>query len=154
MPFLCLIYITHFHMLIFTCCSLHENKHVISHCSYNRGVFLSSFNPKISLKINFIFSLYLHIVSQLTSGKYVLYRLRMYQVGFISLCNRLYQIFSSRQFSNVGTFKYKKQLRCHCSFFQKLLAKILQRCHVFGVAIEFLGNSKVHYSQFNYVPHI
>ena len=61
MPFLCLIYITHFHMLIFTCCSLHENKHVISHCSYNRGVFLSSFNPKISLKINFIL-VYIYIL--------------------------------------------------------------------------------------------
>ena len=63
MPFLCLIYITHFHMLIFTCCSLHENKHVISHCSFNRGVFLSFFNPKISLKNSLIYFLgYIYIL--------------------------------------------------------------------------------------------
>ena len=132
MPFLCLIYITHFHMLIFTCCSLHENKHVISHCSYNRGVFLYFFNPKISLKNSFIWFISTYC-KQINFWQ--VYRLRMYQLGFISLCNSVYQIFSSRQFSNVGTFEYKKQLRSYCSFFQKLLAKILQRCHVFGFAI-------------------
>ena len=142
MPFLCLIYITHFHMLIFTCCSLHENKHVISHCSYNRGVFLSFFNPKISLKNSFI---------QFIST----YCKQINFIVYVCINQALYHyatVYTKYFLPASSLMQAPSNIRNSCATIVQSSRNCWQRFYnvvmYLALQYEFLGNSKVHYSQF------